>query len=82
MRDIFAKLSHDLKNIGVTDPTALAKVQQASEQLQYNASLIASWIRVPRLNLEGRTYPLPLVFDVALALVKSKRSGFEPSVLS
>ena len=82
LRDIFAKLSHDLKNIGVTDPTALAKVQQASEQLQYNASLIASWIRVPRLNLEGRTYPLPLVFDVALALVKSKRSGFEPKITS
>lgn len=82
LRDIFAKLSHDLKNIGVTDPTALAKVQQASEQLQYNASLIASWIRVPRLNLEGRTYPLPLVFDVALALVKSKRSGFEPVITS
>ena len=82
LRDIFAKLSHDLKNIGVSDPTALAKVQRASEQLQYNASLIASWIRVPRLNLEGRTYPLPLVFDVALALVKSKRSGFEPKITS
>ena len=82
LRDIFGKLSHDLKNIGVTDSTALAKVQQASEQLQYNASLIASWIRVPRLNLEGRTYPLPLVFDVALALVKSKRSGFEPRITS
>jgi hypothetical protein len=82
LRDIFAKLSHDLKSIGVTDPTALAKVQQASEKLQYNASLIASWIRVPRLNLEGRTYPLPLVFDVALALVKSKRSGFEPKITS
>jgi hypothetical protein len=37
---------------------------------------------VPRLNLEGRTYPLPLVFDVALALVKSKRSGFEPKITS
>ncbi|WP_311223068.1 MULTISPECIES: hypothetical protein [unclassified Acidovorax] len=82
LREIFAKLSHDLKNIGVTDPTALAKVQQASDQLQYNASLIASWIRVPRLNQEGRTYPLPLVFDVALALVKSKRSGFEPKITS
>jgi len=82
LRDIFAKLSHDLKSIGVTDPTSLAKVQQASEQLQYNASLIASWIRVPRLSQEGRTYPLPLVFDVALALVKSKRSGFEPKITS
>jgi hypothetical protein len=82
LRDIFAKLNHDLTNIGVTDSIALAKVQQASEQLQYNASLIASWIRVPRLNLEGRTYPLSLVFDVALALVKSKRAGFEPKIAS
>lgn len=82
LRDIFSKLIHDLKNIGVADSTALAKVQQASEQLQYNASLIASWIRVPRLNQEGRTYPLPLVFDVALALIKSKRSGFDPNITS
>lgn len=37
---------------------------------------------MPRLNPEGRTYPLPLVFDVALALVKSKRSGFEPRITS
>lgn len=82
LRDTFSKLTHDLRNIGITDATALAKVQQASEQLQYNASLISSWIRVPRLNLEGRTYPLPFVFDVALALVKSKRSGFEPKITS
>jgi hypothetical protein len=80
LRDIFGKLSHELRNIGVTDATALARVQHASEQLQYKASLISSWIRVPRLNLEGKTYPLPLVFDVALAFVKSKRSGFEPTV--
>ncbi|WP_372824131.1 hypothetical protein [Polaromonas sp.] len=80
LRDIFSKLNHELRNIGVIDATALAKVHQASERLQYNASLISSWIRVPRLNVEGKTYPLPLVFDVALAYVKSRRTGFEPSI--
>jgi len=82
LRDIFAKLNHELRNIGVNDATALSKIQKASEQLQYNASLISSWIRVPRLNQEGKTYPLPLVFDVAIAFVKSKRNGFEPTITS
>lgn len=80
LADIFSKLIHDLRSIGIIDPTALSKIQFASETLQLKAALISSWVRVPRLSLDVKTYPLTLVFDVALAMVKSQRTGFEPKI--
>lgn len=79
LRESFTKLLHELRNSGVTDPTFLASIQKASEQLQHKASLIANWIRIPRVSYEGKAYPLGLVFDVAMTLVKSQRPGFEPT---
>jgi hypothetical protein len=80
LRDSFSKLINDIRNTGVNDPSFLAALQSASEQLQHKAIVVASWIRTPRVSYESRTYPLDLVFDVTMAFVKSQRLGFEPQV--
>jgi hypothetical protein len=79
---IFSKLTNELRALGVTDLTLLAQIQHASDELQRRASAIASWIRVPKVSVEGRTYSLQQAVDVAGAVVTGQRPGFFPIVTS
>lgn len=80
LQTIFAKVTNELRALNVGDPTFFAEVQQVSEELQRRATTIASWIRVPNISAEGKTYSLPRIIDVAVAVVTGQRPGFRPNV--
>lgn len=73
------KFASELKASKFEGVEFFSSLQKASEELQLKADLIANWIRVPQVSNEGRTFQLTLVFDAAIALCKSRRSGFEPN---
>jgi hypothetical protein len=76
----FQKLSTEINSHAVRDPVFLAAVQQSADELQRRASTIASWITVPRVRIEGRTYDFQQVVDVAAAVVSGQRPGFRPNI--
>lgn len=78
LKESFSKLQLELKAAGYLDATFLAKIQRASEDLQIRGEFIKDWIRTPKISSEGKTYPLNMVYDAAMAFAKSKRPGFEP----
>lgn len=78
LKESFSKLQLELKATGYLDATFLAIIQRASEDLQIRGEFIKDWIRVPKISSEGKTYPLNMVYDAAMAFAKSKRLGFEP----
>jgi hypothetical protein len=79
LQEAFQKFSEEMKTAKFSDVEFHSSLQQASEELQLKASLIANWIRIPQVNNEDRTFQLPLVFDAAMASCKSRRAGFDPS---
>lgn len=79
LKESFSKLQLELKAAGYSDATFLANIQRASEDLQIRGEFIADWIRIPKISSEGKTYPLSMVYDAAMAFAKSKRPGFEPA---
>ena len=76
--DACGKLAQDLKASGMSDLSFLSSIRGASEELQRRAEVIGNWIRIPKVSIEGRRYPLHLVFDAAMAFTKSKKAAFEP----
>jgi hypothetical protein len=76
----FAKVTDELRAQGVNAPNFYATLQQASDELQRRATVIANWIRVPKVNLEGRRYAMQQVVDVAVAVVSGQRPGFRPRI--
>ncbi len=78
LREIFAKLLADLRGAKITDAQLLAAVQQASEELQRRAEVIAGWIRIPKIIQEGRVLSVGTIFDAAMAMCKARRPGFSP----
>lgn len=78
LKESFSRLQLELKAAGYSDATFLAKIQRASEDLQIRGDFIKDWIRIPKISSEGKTYPLNMVYDAAMAFAKSKRPGFEP----
>lgn len=80
LNTVFSKLIGEVKALDLADPELLTCLQQASEELQRRAFTIASWIRVPKANIEGASYSLQRVVDVAVAMIKGQRPGFSPIV--
>lgn len=80
LNSIVVKFNNELKSLDVEDLEFLAMLQQASEELQRRAATIASWIRVPKNNIEGAAYSIQRVVDVAVAMVSGQRPGFSPNV--
>lgn len=74
----FSKLTNELRALEVSEPEFIVCLQQASEELQRRASTIASWIRVPKNSVEGATYSMQRVVDIAVAMVSGQRPGFRP----
>lgn len=82
LQAIFAKVTNELRALNVGDPTFFAEFQHVSEELQRRASTISSWIRVPKIGAEGKTYSLHRIVDVAVAVVTGQKPGFRPVVNS
>lgn len=82
LTSIFAKLNNELNSLGIRDPALIALVQQASEELQRRAAVISGWVRVPKINIEGRTFSLQRAVDVASAVVTGQNPGFAPIISS
>lgn len=80
LQTIFGKLVNQLRALGVSDAAFLSELQQASEELQRRATTISTWIRVPKVSVEGKTYAMQRVVDVAVAVVTGQRPGFKPIV--
>ncbi|MDB5824997.1 MAG: hypothetical protein JWR21_3701 [Herminiimonas sp.] len=78
----FSKLTNELRSVGIEDLSLFSDIQKASEELQRRASTIASWIRVPKVSMEGNTYSMRQVVDVSVATVIGQRAGFAPIVES
>jgi hypothetical protein len=78
----FSKATDELRAQGISDPNFYATLQQASDELQRRATAIANWIGIPKINLEGRSYAMQQVVDVAVAVVSSQRPGFRPKIAS
>lgn len=76
----FSRLIAELKALGVLDAAFLAHIQHASEELQRRASTIAGWIRVPKVNVEGKAYGLDHAVDVAVAVVVGQKPAFKPII--
>lgn len=82
LRTTFGKLQQELQAAGLDDKILYGEIQKSSAQLANNASIIASWIRVPNYNAEGKTYEMQKIVDIAVALVTGQRPGFKPIVAS
>lgn len=82
LNSIFSKFCNEIRAINVFDPEFFACLQQASEELQRRASTIGSWIRIPKTSVEGVSYSMQHVIDVAVAMVTGQRFGFHPIVKS
>ena len=78
LKSAFSKLVADLKGSRYTDVILHSSIQQASEELQRRAGIIAAWIQIPKARSSGRTYSLKLVFDAAIAHCKARWANFEP----
>lgn len=79
LQSTFSKLVKELNSLSVNDEL-LAQVQQSSEELQRRAANIASWIRVPNMEADPRSYSMRQIVDVAVAVVCGQRAGFKPIV--
>jgi hypothetical protein len=82
LNSIFSKLLTELKSLNISDHELIPCLLQSSEELQRRAASIASWIRVPKNSVEGATYTIQRVVDVAVAMVTGQRPGFQPNVTS
>lgn len=82
LSSIILKLTNEFRAIDISDPEFIACLLQASEELQRRATTIASWIRVPNNSIEGTTFSMQRVVDVAVAMVTGQRPGFHPIVTS
>ncbi|HHQ2634995.1 TPA: hypothetical protein ACSPLI_004169 [Pseudomonas aeruginosa] len=76
----FSKLTNELRSNGIEDEVLLSDIVHHSEELQRRASIIASWIRVPNAELNGETYTLKYIVDVAVAFVTGQHAKFDPKI--
>lgn len=82
LQTIFFKITNELRALNINDPSFFAELQGAADELQRRAATLASWIRVPKVSLEGKTYSMQRIVDVAVAVVTGQRPGFSPLVSS
>lgn len=82
IQQCFARLTSELRSLGVFQDEFFFHLQQAADELQRRASAISGWIRVPKASSEGRRYTMDRAVDFALAVIKGQRSGFEPALKS
>lgn len=82
LHSILSKLTNELRSVDISDSALFAHIQQASDELQRRATIIASWVRAPKVSVEGKTYSLQYAVDVAGAMITGQRSGFFPIVTS
>lgn len=61
-------------------PQLFSTVQRSAEELERRATTIASWIGVPKVRLEFRSYALDKTVDIAIAVVSGQIPGFKPIV--
>jgi hypothetical protein len=78
----FEKLFHELRAIGVQEPSLQGKLQHALEDLRKRVNPLGNWMRVPKANVEGRAFSMQRVVDVAVALVRGQHPAFKPIVSS
>ena len=80
LQSAFSKLTNELRSNGIDDVELLSSIVHESEELQRRASIIASWIRVPNVELNGESYTLKYVVDVAVAFVTGQHTKFNPNI--
>ena len=76
----FSKLTNELRSNGIDDVELLSNIVHQSEELQRRASIIASWIRVPNAEVNGESYTLKYIIDVAVAFVTGQHTKFKPEI--
>lgn len=79
LKNAFEKFSGELVAHDV-DIALISCVQRAAEELQRQASQIASWISVPQVILETRSRELSNTIDIAVAVVSGQVPGFKPVI--
>ena len=82
LQTIFAKFSNELRALNFGDANFFFELQQAADELQRRASTISSWVRIPKIDAEVKSYSLKQVVDVAVAVVTGQRPGFKPIIKS
>lgn len=80
LQTAFSKLTNELRNNGINDVELLSNIVHQSNELQRRASIIASWIRVPNIDLKGESYTLKYIVDVAVAFVAGQHTKFNPEI--
>jgi hypothetical protein len=76
----FEKLVQELRSSGIRDVDLHATLQQALEDLRRRVVAIGTWMRVSKASIEGRTFSMQRIVDVAVALVKGQRPSFKPLI--
>lgn len=81
LRDACQKLLNDIRSLAPEALDLLAAIQAASEELQRRAAVIISWIRIPELSESRQSFPLSLVIDMAVSVIRARRPGFDPIIV-
>jgi hypothetical protein len=81
LRDAFSKLTTEIRNLAPDALELLGAIQHASEELQRRSAIIVSWIRIPELSESRQTFPLSLVLDMTVSVVRGRRPSFDPVVV-
>ena len=81
LRDACQKLLNDIRSLAPEALDLLAAIQAASEELQRRAAVIISWIRIPELSESRQSFPLSLVIDMAVSVIRGRRPGFDPIIV-
>ncbi|WP_434562449.1 hypothetical protein [Pseudomonas sp. R1-6] len=79
LQSAFSKLTNELRSNGIDDVELLSSIVHQSEELHRRASVIASWIRVPNVELD-ESYTLKYIVDVAVAFVSGQHTKFNPKI--
>lgn len=79
LQSAFSKLTNELRSNGIDDVELLSSIVHQSEELHRRASVIASWIRVPNIELD-ESYTLKYIVDVAVAFVSGQHTKFNPKI--
>lgn len=79
LQSAFSKLTNELRSNNIDDVELLSSIVHQSEELHRRASVIASWIRVPNIELD-ESYTLKYIVDVAVAFVSGQHTKFNPNI--
>ncbi|MDP3517757.1 MAG: hypothetical protein Q8S94_11385 [Pseudohongiella sp.] len=77
---IFTRLIGDTRSIPSINPKLISDIKSAGEELQRKSEIISGWIRVPTFSVEGKSYAMEYIVDVATAKITSQHQNFRPCI--